>query len=149
VRGRNPEKPCVILIADVLDLALFGIDIQSVEVWVASKYWPGKVSAILPCKHPEMQYLHRGTNTLAFRIPEKPELRDILRETGPLIAPSANPEGEIPARTVKEAKKYFGKKVDFYADEGEKESEPSTLIKITGEDIDILRKGEAEIDLTI
>lgn len=68
------------------------------------------------------EYLHRGTGTLAFRLPaqagspETAQLLEILKEAGPLVAPSANPEGQSPAQDITEAKKYFGNKVDFYLD---------------------------------
>jgi len=38
-------------------------------------------------------------------------LLKILRISGPLVAPSANFEGEKPAATIKEAKRYFQAKV--------------------------------------
>ncbi|MEK7077097.1 MAG: Sua5/YciO/YrdC/YwlC family protein, partial [Patescibacteria group bacterium] len=49
---------------------------------------------------------------------------------GPLVAPSANIEGKPPAWTIKEAKKYFGDKADFYVDGGTIKKSPSMLIKI-------------------
>ena len=62
---------------------------------------------------------------------------DLLKETGPLVAPSANPEGEIPAKNIEEARKYFGNKVDFYIDEGKIISEPSTLVRIDEDEIKV------------
>ena len=76
------------------------------------------------------EYLHRGTAALAFRVPKSAWLRKLLQKTGPLIAPSANFEGEPPALSFRAAKKYFGKSVDFYVDAGRLISKPSTLIKI-------------------
>ena len=110
-----------------------------------SKVWPGKVSAILPCPSREFSYLHRGTKTLAFRLPKKGDLRELLKKTGPLAAPSANPEGLEPAKTVKEAKGYFGDAVDFYIDEGRLASLPSTLIAIENDRVVIKRQGAAKV----
>jgi L-threonylcarbamoyladenylate synthase len=74
--------------------------------------------------------LHRGTKTLAFRLPSSQSLRTLLIETGPLIAPSANPEGQAPAQNITEAKKYFGDLVDFYLDGGEIHGKASKVIKL-------------------
>ncbi|MCX6736329.1 MAG: L-threonylcarbamoyladenylate synthase [Candidatus Parcubacteria bacterium] len=141
VRKRNPEKPFIVLIGSIADLGLFGISENNEEIKLAKNSWPGKVSIILSCNNPKFEYLHRGTKTLAFRLPDYPELLEILKETGPLVAPSANHEGGLPATTIKEAKKYFENEIDFYEDGGTMESEPSTLLKITGGEIIIIREG--------
>lgn len=135
LKQRNPKKPSIILISKIDDLKLFGIKLDENTKKFLQKYWPGKVSVILPC----------GTKTLAFRLPNYPELVDLLNKTGPLIAPSANPESEEPAKTIKEAKNYFGEKVDFYVDIGRLESLPSTLISIKRGRAEILRQGETKI----
>ena len=45
------------------------------------------------------------------------------------------------AKTINEAKKYFGEEVDFYVDGGELAGEPSTLIEIRDGKATVLRKG--------
>ncbi|MFZ8848599.1 MAG: methylated-DNA--[protein]-cysteine S-methyltransferase [Minisyncoccia bacterium] len=87
------------------------------------------------------KYLHRGTNSLAFRLPKNKLILNILKISGPLIAPSANWEGYEPAKNIKEAKKYFGNKV-FYLDRGDLISKPSSLIDLRTKKIQILREGE-------
>src|SRR5204863_149383 len=67
----------------------------------------------------KFEYLHRGTNTLALRLPKDESLQNLLKKTGPLIAPSANVEGLPPAKNITDAKKYFGDGVDLYIDGGE------------------------------
>lgn len=146
-RKRSPDKPLIILISRPEDLELFGIPIDKGPGRVAQRFWPGKVSVIVPCDRTEFEYLHRGTKTLAFRLPEKKELVELLKETGPLVAPSANLEGEMPSLTIEEAKRYFGVSVDFYLDEGLVQSEPSTIIQITGHKILIIREGAEKIKI--
>ena len=115
---------------------------------VLDKIWPGQVSVILPCESDKFEYLHRGTKALAIRFPDKKDLLELLKETGPLIAPSANFEGEPPALTIKEARDYFGDKVDFYEDAGKLDSQPSTLISLNKDGkIRILRQGEVKISV--
>src|SRR3989338_7413332 len=77
--------------------------------------------------------LHRGLGTIAFRLPDKEELRKLLREAGPIVAPSANIEGQPPAQTIEQAQKYFGTAVDFYIDGGEIDGKPSTILDLCGE----------------
>jgi L-threonylcarbamoyladenylate synthase len=128
LKGRTASKPCIILISGFDDLPHFGTTLTREQHNVLNNYWPGPVSVILPCGPLTQEYLHRGTQTLAFRIPKDARLRKFLQESGPLIAPSANPEGLPPATTAEEAKAYFGSSVDFYEDGGKRTGEPSTII---------------------
>lgn len=145
LRKRNLKKPMIILLGSLSDLALFGIALNKKERALARHVWPGKVSVILPCAAKKFTYLHRGTKTLAFRMPEPAWLRALLKKTGPLVAPSANIEGEPPAKTIAEAKKYFGARVEFYANAGRRVSQPSTIIALERGNIKVLRAGAVKI----
>lgn len=138
LRKRNKTKPMIILISSKKDLDLFGIRLSEKQEKVLKKFWPGKVSVILDCKKKKFEYLHRGKNSLAFRLPKEKWLQNFLKKTGPLVAPSANFEGEKPALAIAEAKEYFSDKVDFYVDFGKMESKPSMIIRL-------LKKGEVEV----
>ena len=130
VRRRKPTKPAIILVGNFDDLKLFGITPALKVKKLLKKYWPGKVSIILPCPSKKFSYLHRGAKSLAFRLPKKKSLRNLLHKTGPLVAPSANYEGLPPARNIKEASSYFGGSVDFYLNGGKIISKPSVLIAV-------------------
>jgi len=145
LKKRTPKKPCIVLIDRINDLKKFSIKIGKVEKDILEKFWPGKVSVILPCLEKKFFYLHRGTQSLAFRLPKKPSLINIIKKSGPLVAPSANPEGLLPAKNIIEAKKYFGGEVDFYVDGGKLESKPSTLVILKNGAVKVLRPGAVKI----
>lgn len=140
LRKRNPKKPMIILISSLKDLNLFKINLKRKTKVILQKLWPAKISVILPCKSKKFFYLHRGTNSLAFRLPKDKELLKILKISGPLVAPSANFEGEKPAENIAQARKYFQDKV-FYYNKGKLKSPPSTLIDLQNNKIEVLRKG--------
>lgn len=129
LRKRSSDKPCIVLIGSISELEKFSIHISEEQKEVV-KNFSTPTSFILDCPGEKFSYLHRGTNTLAFRIPLNPELRNLLLETGPLIAPSANLEGLPSAQNIIEAKKYFGDKVDLYIDGGSITSKASKVIKL-------------------
>ncbi len=145
IRRRNPKKPCIVLIASIGDLAKFGITLSREAQGILRKVWPGKVSVLLPCEKKQCTYLHRGTGAIAFRVPAKDELRKLLKNTGPLVAPSANLEGFPPAKNIREARRYFGDEVDFYGEVGSRATKPSTLIAIRNGKIEVLREGAVDI----
>ena len=125
LRKRSPEKPCIILINDWADVQKFGISVPHLPKF------DRPTSVILDCLDSKYEYLHRGTKTLAFRVPKISELQNLLHKTGPLIAPSANMEGGLPAKNIEEAKNYFGQQVDLYIDAGEINGQPSKVIKLS------------------
>jgi L-threonylcarbamoyladenylate synthase len=148
IRKRAPEKPCIILISNITDLEKFSISLSGEQKKEVDKFWPSDgfevkfrpTSIIFDCLDESLAYLHRDTYSLAFRLPHASGLRNLIKETGPLLAPSANTEGNIPAQNVPEAKNYFGSEVDLYIDGGEIISSPSMLIKLHKDgSLDILR----------
>ncbi len=149
-RKRNPEKPCIILIANMDELKKFGIILTDAQKREIEKFTSAaaqgsgetrSTSFILDCNEEKFAHLHRGTKTLAFRIPGDKNLQILLKETGPLVAPSANIEGEPPAKNIEEAKKYFGDKVELYIDGGERSGKASQVIRLHMDGrVEILRK---------
>lgn len=143
LRKRASQKPMIILISGLNDLNIFGIRPSRKEKVILKKVWPGKISVILKIKDKgkirKFKYLHRGTRTLSFRLPKSGLLEKILKISGPLVVPSANWEGHAPAKTINEAKKYFGNKVVYY-NKGSIVGKPSTLIKIKNGSVEVLRK---------
>lgn len=148
LRQRDKNKPLIILIGSLKDLLTFGINPNAYQKGILKKLWPGKVSVVFPCTKEKFRYLHRGGKTLSFRLPANKGLRDLLTVVGPLVAPSANPQGLKPASDIKEAKRYFGAKI-FYNDSGRLSSQPSTLIQIKNNKTVILRLGAVKIPKNI
>jgi L-threonylcarbamoyladenylate synthase len=135
IKNRNPEKAPIILISDLDDLEKFGIEYKalnsSLKEFISQK-WPGpNTIAFLDDNllDEKFLYLHRN-KSLAFRIPRDEKLRGFLKKTGPIIAPSANAEGDETAPDIKTAKEYFGNKVDFYVDDGIKKGSPSSIFYV-------------------
>ncbi len=129
IRSRAPEKPCIILISDIADIEKFGIKLTGDQKNIFEKYQE-PTSLVLDCDNPAFEYLHRGTKTLAFRLPNKQELRELLSKTGPLIAPSANIEKFPQSESIEDARKYFGDNVDAYVDAGSVVSRASKIIRL-------------------
>lgn len=145
LRKRAEDKPCIILIASIEDLKKFDIELTDKQQIFLKKNWPNPLSIILPCSNPKFKYLHRGTNSLAFRMPKNDELLEVLKEVGPIVAPSANFEGQKIAENINEAKKYFGNRVAFYLDGGTVNSTPSTLVGFEDGSLKILRQGSFKV----
>ncbi len=145
LRKRSPKKPMIILISSLKDLEIFNIKLTNKEFNFLKKVWPNKVSVILPFSGKGFEYLHRGTKTLAFRLPDHKLLLRILKKTGPLVSTSVNLEGKPSAENIAQAKKYFGSKIDFYVDAGKIKSLPSTVIKFNDNKTTTLRQSGSSV----
>lgn len=146
VRERDKEKPLIILISDIGELKEFGV--KNIPEKELTKIWPNKVSIIFEVKNKKLKYLHRGTNTLCFRWSKTKFIAGILEKTGPLVAPSANPQGKIPAKNITEAKKYFGDKLDFYIPSKNSNLTSSTILKYLTKEkkFELVREGAISIN---
>jgi L-threonylcarbamoyladenylate synthase len=144
IKGRSEGKPFIVLINSEKQLKSFDINLPlprgSGQRPRGSLSRP-KVSIILPCQLNKFKYIHRGTNSIAFRMigPRNKNLCSLISKVGPIVAPSANPEGQKPAETIRQAKKYFSDTIDLYINVGPKKSKPSTLISFLEEKPIILR----------
>lgn len=145
IKGRDEGKPFIILISSLSDLKKFGIELDAQQKKFLKAVWPGPVSVILPCAQKSFSYLHRGHKSLAFRMPKNALLEKLLKKTGPLVAPSANPQSKKPAETIQDAQKYFGEAVDFYSGSVVKKGNPSTIISFQNGKLEILREGAKKI----
>jgi L-threonylcarbamoyladenylate synthase len=147
IKGRNENKPFIVLISSYKDLEIFGIKLNEKQAKFLKKIWPGKVSVILPCKLAKWKYIHRGVESVAFRMigNKNKNLFNLIKKVGPLVAPSCNKQGEKPAESIKESKEYFKDDIDLYIDGGTRKSVPSTLIKYENNDWLILRQGQKKI----
>lgn len=128
IKGRDDNKPPIVLIADMTQL-YNQPDNRAADL--LQQVWPGKVSVIIPSETAP-SWVTRGGHTVAYRLPDNEALRELLRQTGPLIAPSANPQGRQPAANIEQAQSYFGDSVDYYEDGGEvtNAAQPSQLLRI-------------------
>ncbi len=140
IKNRGKDKPLIVLISSILQLKDFGIKGDYSKIFIP------KVSILLSVGD-KFKYIHRGTSEIAFRLISKrnKNLYSLIEKVGPIVAPSANPESERPAETITEAKNYFYEKVDLYLDGGKKIGEPSTLVRLSDNKIEILRQGRVKI----
>ena len=127
LKGRDEHKSPIVLISDRAQL--WDAVVATTES-VLADVWPGPVSVILPSIAAPL-WIRRGNDSVAYRLPNDSRLCQLIAQTGPLIAPSANLQGKSPAMTIKKAIEYFGEHVDFYVDGSEvTDASPSKLMLV-------------------
>lgn len=138
---RRPSgRPFIVLIPDVEDALNFDIRMPRLGFALLSL----GLTVIFQKRTTIPTYLTRWRKSLALRVPSRGTFITKLMKKfgGPLVAPSANPEGMPPARDVKEAMDYFGDKIDLYVRGAKLEGKPSTIVKfVSDKAIKIVREG--------
>jgi len=60
---------------------------------IASKYWPGALTMVVPCRKKESSILTSTDFTIGLRIPDSYIAQSLIKKTGPLLTSSANISG--------------------------------------------------------
>lgn len=119
---------------------------------LANKFWPGALTLVLPVGTSlglSLRKLTAGTGFLGLRMPNNKFALDLAKSLGsPMTCPSANPPSGVGgddsynAQDIIRQFKLYKHKPDIIIDAGKlPKKKPSTLVKIDGEKIIVLRKG--------
>ena len=94
LKNRPPENPLIMHLASAKEIEAFVESLPEGFDLLSKTFWPGALTLVLPVlidKIPEI--VRAGLPTQAFRIPAHPVALELLKKTGPLVAPSANLSG--------------------------------------------------------
>jgi L-threonylcarbamoyladenylate synthase len=145
-KNRPIEKAIPILIADLSDLPLVVASIPPRARMLAERFLPGALTILYPKKNllpPSIS----STSTVAVRIPDNDDARNLLRAAGPLAVTSANISGAESPVTAQEVLAQLGGRIPLILDGGKTRGGiPSTLVDCTGENLVILRAGPVKLD---
>jgi len=111
---------------------------------IASKYWPGALTMVIPASENQTSILTSNDLTLGLRIPNSYIAQSLIRETGPLLTSSANISGFKGSITVEGiAQDFPSLKILSPIPWGKRSGKASTIIvwKKSG-DWSLIREGE-------
>ncbi|MBQ9022710.1 MAG: threonylcarbamoyl-AMP synthase [Eubacterium sp.] len=93
-KGRPSDNPLIVHIAQIEDLYRIADPVPEEALLLAKRFWPGPLTMILHKKECVPKQTTGGLNTVAIRFPSHPVARELIRQSGCLIAaPSANTSG--------------------------------------------------------
>lgn len=140
-KDRPVEKAIPILISDPAELENVGIDIPESARRLASRFWPGPLTILVP-KRADLPKSVSTTSTVGVRVPDHEIARALLRAAGPLAVTSANLSGAPSPVTAEEVYEQLGGRVPLIIDGGRTPGGlPSTLVDCTAPELKILREG--------
>ena len=147
IKNRDSTKPLPILGYSKRVLENI-VEFDEITNRIAEKFWPGKLTIVLPLKDDKLKKLSRGTNTLAVRVPNNKCVLAFLKKCELVVGTSANISGKEPFTDPQNIENDVIDCDIFLNDGIIQSSGASTVIKIENEEIKILRSGDiSENDL--
>ena len=93
-KKRDRNKPLILMGSEHKDLIDYVHESARKDYEnLASKYWPGALTIIIPASAKQTANLTSKDLTIGLRIPNSNIAQSLLRETGPLLTSSANISG--------------------------------------------------------
>ena len=151
IKGRDSSKHLPVIVSDFVYASSL-VDFCQVARQLASQYWPGALTLVLPFKHHHWQ--EHFDKFLALRVSSYPLAQTITSLLGcPLTATSANISGQESCYTAASVRQQFaGSKIqpDLFINAGDLlVNAATTMIKCSKEGVQILRQGGLAVNLNL
>jgi L-threonylcarbamoyladenylate synthase len=142
LKGREAENAFSLLVSGREMLASLCSGISPLAERLMAQHWPGPLTLGLPAR-PGLPASIVADGCVAVRVSPHPLAQALVAAVGgPITATSANPAGAAPPRTASDVAAYFDPENCLILDGGTTlGGPPSTLARVRGERVEILRQG--------
>jgi len=145
IKQRDARKPFSFICADLSDATRYA-HVSNFAFKIMKRHLPGPYTFVLEATRVVPDSLVTRQKTVGIRIPDDPIALAIVREFGkPLVTTSANATGDEPLHDPQEINQRFGKQLDLVIDGGIRLGNPSTVISLLNDTIEVLREGSGDI----
>jgi L-threonylcarbamoyladenylate synthase len=143
VKRRSRDMALPLLLADTSQIPEIAKDIPAYAWRLIERFLPGGLTLVVPRTQKVKDIITAGGDSVAFRIPDHPVARALIRGSGmPVIGTSANVSGQPNPLTYEEVYRQIGDKVDLVINGGPTPGgKESTVVDVTGDIPAILRLG--------
>ena len=103
IKKRDKNKPLILMGAENCQFNEF-VHKSALDdyEYMASNYWPGPLTMIIPISEISKEFLSGTNSTLGLRIPNSKMAKFLISESGPLLTSSANISGLTPATNAED-----------------------------------------------
>jgi tRNA threonylcarbamoyl adenosine modification protein (Sua5/YciO/YrdC/YwlC family) len=146
LKGRDKKKPLSFLCPDLSDVAKYA-HVSNFAYRTMKGLTPGAFTFILEATRTVPEMMMSKQKQVGIRVPEAPLARALAAGLGrPLITTSASDEEGEPLIDAKDIKDKLGHGLELILDGGVTLIEPSTVVSLIGDSIEILRQGKGRLD---
>jgi len=148
IKGRENNKPILVLANNYLMLSCIVKNIPPVAQSIIDKFWPGRITIVFEANDGLPANLTAGSGKIGVRRPGHPVASALVKAVGgPVTGTSANISGKPGCRMISEIDPDIAESADLIIDAGELEGGTgSTVIDVTGEPIVLIREGRVSIN---
>jgi len=101
-KKRDRNKPLILMGSDHKQLIDYIHESAKEDYkYIASQYWPGALTMVLPSSKKQHPILTSGDFTLGLRIPDSQIAQYLMKKSGPLLTSSANISGFTGSTTAR------------------------------------------------
>ncbi|NVJ28314.1 MULTISPECIES: L-threonylcarbamoyladenylate synthase [Myxococcus] len=146
LKGRDKKKPLSFLCPDLSDVARYA-HVSNFAYRTMKGLTPGAFTFILEATRLVPDLMMTRQKQVGIRVPDAPLARELARALGrPLVTTSvSNTQGE-PLTDAREIKEEFGHGLELILDGGVTLNEPSTVVSLIGDTLEILRQGKGRLE---
>lgn len=155
IKQKQRSKPMLVIMASQ-EMAMEYVSWSQTLDKIAQVYWPGPLTVVAPVAHGITLPVGvmAADGTIAFRISVHPLVESIASKLDvPLVATSANITGQKSPYSIEEVRQQFEQqnlKPDIIIDGGSlPEKLPSTIVRVEGNHLSVVRQGEIIIPESI
>lgn len=143
IKNRDLSKPISLLVSNMTMINNLAKNITDLEYKLMEKFFPGPLTIILNKKDIVPDIVTANQKTVGIRMPSEKTAIDLVNCANvPIATTSANISGNPSRTNLKEVRKDFKGKVDYFINGGEsKIGIASTIVKVIDNIPHILRKG--------
>lgn len=144
IKQRDERKPFSFICADIADAASYA-QVSNFAFKIMKRHLPGPYTFVLEATRIVPANLVTRQKTVGIRIPNEPIALAIVRELGhPLVTTSVNISGEEPIHDPLEIQAQMGHALDLVIDGGIRLGDPSTVISLLDDRVEVLREGSGD-----
>lgn len=149
LKKMDKKKPLSFIFTDISEISEYVRNVSDDAFKIMKKAFPGPYTFIFKASKLVPKIVVTNQKTIGVRIPDNNIALDIVRALGrPILATSVfNMSGEY-LIDPRELEKVFRNEVDLVIDAGPKPAEPSTVIDLSEDIIEVIREGKGEIFFT-
>lgn len=148
LKGRDRKKPLALLCPDLSQVARYA-RVTNFAYRLMKHLTPGPYTFILEATRLVPQMLTTKQKEVGIRVPDSDLVRSLASDLGrPLVTTSASGRDGQPLTDAREIRDTWGHALALILDAGVTLSEPSTVISLVHDEIDILREGKGMAEIT-
>lgn len=145
VKGRDRKKPLAFLCPDLSDVSKYAI-VSKFAYRTMKQLTPGPFTFVLNATKLVPDMMQTRQRQVGIRVPQAPLMLAIASRLGrPIVTTSATDQDGQTLIDAKDIKEQLGSRLDLILDGGVQPNEPSTVVSLIDDQIEVLRQGKGLI----